>query len=91
MEETFYCLFVLFVSDNNMNPAFDNSGAPKTLYVGNLDHSVTEELVMVLFNQIGPVKVTENQHCGSRLIYFGSGSSISSESGYGSRVLITKN
>lgn len=39
-----------------MNPAYDNSGAPKTLYVGNLDHTVTEELVMVLFNQIGPVK-----------------------------------
>jgi hypothetical protein len=42
-----------------MNPAFDNSGAPKTLYVGNLDHMVTEELVMVLFNQIGPVKVSD--------------------------------
>jgi RNA recognition motif-containing protein len=73
-----------------MNPAFDNSGAPKTLYVGNLDHSVTEELVMVLFNQIGPVKVTENQHCGSGFIDR-SGSNILSESGYGSWVLMTKN
>jgi RNA recognition motif-containing protein len=50
-----------------MNPAFDNSGAPKTLYVGNLDHSVTEELVMVLFNQIGPVKVTKNQYLWFRI------------------------
>ena len=46
-----------FVPTVTMNPAYDNTGAPKTLYVGNLDHSVTEELVMVLFNQIGPVKV----------------------------------
>jgi RNA recognition motif-containing protein len=29
---------------------------PKTLYVGNLDISVTEELILTLFNQIGPVK-----------------------------------
>jgi len=28
----------------------------KTLYVGNLDHSVTEELILALFGQIGPVK-----------------------------------
>jgi len=28
----------------------------KTLYVGNLDHQVTEELVLALFGQIGPVK-----------------------------------
>ena len=28
----------------------------KTLYVGNLDGSVTEELIMALFGQIGPVK-----------------------------------
>lgn len=28
----------------------------KTLYVGNLDHQVTEELIMALFSQIGPVK-----------------------------------
>jgi len=31
-------------------------GDPKTLYVGNLDHQVTDELIMALFNQIGPVK-----------------------------------
>jgi len=31
-------------------------GAPKTLYVGNLDLSVTEELMLALFGQIGPVK-----------------------------------
>ncbi|XP_065556661.1 nucleolysin TIAR-like [Artemia franciscana] len=29
---------------------------PRTLYVGNLDPSVTEELILVLFGQIGPVK-----------------------------------
>ncbi len=29
---------------------------PKTLYVGNLHPSVTEELILALFNQIGPVK-----------------------------------
>lgn len=39
-----------------MNAAFDSTGAPKTLYVGNLSHQATEELVVVLFNQIGPVK-----------------------------------
>ena len=32
------------------------TGAPKTLYVGNLDLSVTEELMLALFGQIGPVK-----------------------------------
>ena len=40
-----------------MNPSFDSSGAPKTLYVGNLPHEATEDLIVVLFNQIGPVKV----------------------------------
>lgn len=29
---------------------------PKTLYVGNLDLSVTEELLCALFGQMGPVK-----------------------------------
>uniref|UniRef100_A0A0A9XGX8 Nucleolysin TIAR n=1 Tax=Lygus hesperus TaxID=30085 RepID=A0A0A9XGX8_LYGHE len=29
---------------------------PTTLYVGNLDHSVSEELLCALFSQIGPVK-----------------------------------
>lgn len=29
---------------------------PKTLYVGNLDHSVTEELICTLFASMGPVK-----------------------------------
>lgn len=32
------------------------AGQPKTLYVGNLDPSVTEELIMALFGQMGPVK-----------------------------------
>lgn len=40
-----------------MNPSFDSSGAPKTLYVGNLPLQATEDLIVVLFNQIGPVKV----------------------------------
>ena len=40
-----------------MNAAYDNNGAPKTLYVGNLSTQATEELIVVLFNQIGPVKV----------------------------------
>jgi len=39
-----------------MNGAVDQWGAPKTLYVGNLDASVTEELILALFSQIGPVK-----------------------------------
>lgn len=34
----------------------DPSSQPKTLYVGNLDPSVTEELIMALFGQMGPVK-----------------------------------
>ena len=29
---------------------------PKTLYVGNLDHSVTEELLCALFGKMGTVK-----------------------------------
>jgi len=45
--------------------------------------------VMVLFNQIGPVKVMKNQNHKSGFIE--SVSNISSESGNGSRVLITKN
>lgn len=39
-----------------MNGAVDANGAPKTLYVGNLEHQVTDELILALFNQIGPVK-----------------------------------
>ncbi|XP_076340678.1 nucleolysin TIAR-like isoform X3 [Tachypleus tridentatus] len=35
---------------------------PRTLYVGNLDPSVTEELILALFGQIGPVK-------GCKIIY----------------------
>ncbi|XP_076364551.1 nucleolysin TIAR-like isoform X4 [Tachypleus tridentatus] len=35
---------------------------PSTLYVGNLDPSVTEELILALFGQIGPVK-------GCKIIY----------------------
>ncbi len=31
-------------------------GQPTTLYVGNLDPSVTEEFILTLFNNIGPVK-----------------------------------
>ena len=34
----------------------NGSGECKTLYVGNLDNSVTEELILALFGQIGPVK-----------------------------------
>uniref|UniRef100_A0A2L2Y0Q8 Putative rox8 n=3 Tax=Parasteatoda tepidariorum TaxID=114398 RepID=A0A2L2Y0Q8_PARTP len=33
-----------------------NESHPRTLYVGNLDPSVTEELILALFGQIGPVK-----------------------------------
>ena len=40
-----------------MHAAYDSSGAPKTLYVGNLAPEAHEDLMMVLFNQIGPVKV----------------------------------
>ena len=34
----------------------DASGGARTLYVGNLDPSVTEDLILALFGQIGPVK-----------------------------------
>lgn len=34
----------------------ESEAFPRTLYVGNLDPSVTEELIMVLFGQIGTVK-----------------------------------
>lgn len=34
----------------------ESSGGNTTLYVGNLDHSVTEELICTLFSQMGPVK-----------------------------------
>ena len=33
-----------------------NTGGAKTLYVGNLDISVNEDLILALFGQIGPVK-----------------------------------
>ena len=39
-----------------MNGSFDQNGSPKTLYVGNLDTGVTEDLIMAVFNQIGNVK-----------------------------------
>jgi len=41
-----------------MSNFMNNGGVydSKTLYVGNLDHQVTEELIMALFSQIGPVK-----------------------------------
>jgi len=40
----------------NMNGAVDANGAPKTLYVGNLDNGVTEDLILAVFNTIGSVK-----------------------------------
>lgn len=33
----------------------DNNSQPRTLYVGNLDPSITEELIVALFGQMGPV------------------------------------
>ena len=39
-----------------MSGGGDQSGAPKTLYVGNLDNNVTEDLILAVFSQIGPVK-----------------------------------
>ena len=39
-----------------MNGAVDANGAPKTLYVGNLDNGVTEDLILAVFNTIGSVK-----------------------------------
>ncbi|KAG8176959.1 hypothetical protein JTE90_010229 [Oedothorax gibbosus] len=39
---------------SNKEPS--NESHPRTLYVGNLDPSVTEELILALFGQIGPVK-----------------------------------
>ena len=34
----------------------DQCGAPKTLYVGNLDPNVTEDLILAVFSAIGSVK-----------------------------------
>ncbi|KAF8774061.1 Nucleolysin TIAR like protein [Argiope bruennichi] len=39
---------------SNKEPS--NESHPRTLYVGNLDPTVTEELILALFGQIGPVK-----------------------------------
>ena len=39
-----------------MSGGGDQSGAPKTLYVGNLDNNVTEDLILAVFSQIGSVK-----------------------------------
>lgn len=36
-----------------------DDGLPKTIYVGNLDPSVTEEFIATLFGQIGPVTKTK--------------------------------
>nr|CAD2134645.1 unnamed protein product [Meloidogyne enterolobii] len=36
-----------------------DDGLPKTIYVGNLDLSVTEEFIATLFGQIGPVTKTK--------------------------------
>lgn len=38
------------------NKELSNESHPRTLYVGNLDPTVTEELILALFGQIGPVK-----------------------------------
>jgi len=39
-----------------MSGGGDHGGPPKTLYVGNLDNNVTEDLILAVFSQIGPVK-----------------------------------
>ncbi|CAF3662191.1 unnamed protein product [Rotaria socialis] len=39
-----------------MHSSFEDSASARTLYVGNLDPSVSEELLMVLFKQIGPCR-----------------------------------
>lgn len=39
-----------------MNPNMSSDGIPRTLYVGNLSDSVSEEFLLTLFNQIGPCK-----------------------------------
>ena len=39
-----------------MSGGGDHGGAPKTLYVGNLDNNVTEDLILAVFSQIGQVK-----------------------------------
>ena len=39
-----------------MNGHVDQNGAPKTLYVGNLDNSITEDLIVAVFGQVGGVK-----------------------------------
>ena len=39
-----------------MNGHVDQNGAPKTLYVGNLDNSITKDLIVAVFGQVGGVK-----------------------------------
>lgn len=39
-----------------MNGHVDQNGAPKTLYVGNLDNNITEDLIVAVFGQVGGVK-----------------------------------
>ena len=39
-----------------MSGGGDQGGGPRTLYVGNLDNNVTEDLILAVFSQIGQVK-----------------------------------
>ncbi|XP_071042539.1 nucleolysin TIAR isoform X6 [Parasteatoda tepidariorum] len=48
--------FVKYDSAMSNKQEQSNESHPRTLYVGNLDPSVTEELILALFGQIGPVK-----------------------------------
>jgi len=47
----------------------ESEAFPRTLYVGNLDPSVTEELIVVLFGQIGTVKGCKIIHEVNRFLY----------------------
>ena len=43
-----------------MNGHVDQNGAPKTLYVGNLDNSITEDLIVAVFGQVSLVSPKSN-------------------------------
>lgn len=45
---------------------------PRTLYVGNLDAQMTEEFLVVLFSQIGPVKGCKIIHEVSKPVFLSS-------------------
>lgn len=48
--------FLIFNGPSKIPDMTGDETQPRTLYVGNLDAQMTEEFLVVLFSQIGPVK-----------------------------------